>query len=66
VHTHRPDRSRRRLLTPESECEPIRRHRLVRVQEKHRQDGALLDATEPQFSVWTVDFERSKNPKVHW
>jgi len=61
MHLNVLDRARGRPLTPQGVDQPIDRDDLVRVQEQHRQDKALLAPSKLDLgAVVVVDLERSE------
>jgi hypothetical protein len=65
VHLHRLDRPRRRVLAPQPNRQALRTHRLVGMQQQHRQDRARLETFQPHRTALTVYFKRPEYLKVH-
>ena len=65
VHLQRLDRSRGRLLIPQRINEPLRRHRLARVQQQDRKQRALLRRPQLELGPVLPDRQRTENPEFH-
>ena len=54
-----------RLVAPEQVDEPVRRDDRVRVEQQHREEGALLRPSQ-LHSLFAVEYlERPENPELH-
>jgi hypothetical protein len=65
VHTHRLDRPRRRLLTPQPDRQALRTDRLVRVQHQQRQQRPPLAAAHRHQSGVRAHQQRTEDEELH-
>jgi hypothetical protein len=65
VALHQLVRTGRRLVAPELVDETLARDRLVRVQEQHAEQGALLRSAEFDLPLAVVDLEWTKYRELH-
>jgi hypothetical protein len=65
VHLQPLNRSRGRLLIPQRINEPLRRHRLARVQQQDRKQRALLRRPQLELGPVLPDRQRTENPELH-
>jgi hypothetical protein len=65
VHAHGLDRLGRGILAPQRHGEALGAHRLVGVQEQHRQQRPALLAAQPDGAAVAEHFERTENPELH-
>src|SRR5262249_39408151 len=65
VTVERVRSTRRRRLTPQPVDQPIARNGSVRIQQKHRQDRALLRAAEREPTTVVSRLERTEDRELH-
>jgi len=62
---HGLDRAARRVLAPERKRKALSAHRLVGVQQQHREHRARLDATQRDNAVAATGLKRTEDQKPH-
>ena len=66
VDVDRPGRAGRGLFAPQRDGEPFGAHRLVRMEQQNRENGAWLPARHIDGAEVVPYFQRSKDPEVHF
>ena len=65
MHLERLDGSRRRPLAPQRVDQPLRWHRLARVQEQHGEQRPLLRSAQLKLTAVLPDRKRPQDPELH-